>query len=92
MANQELADALNEELGRLKVHELHVVMKPEAPGGRTPTALNREVAPCRSIAPALAPADSPTRPHLLKSTLCGTLQSISYFGPDNHVHANSRPR
>lgn len=35
MASQELADALNEELKRLKVHELQVVMKPESPGGRT---------------------------------------------------------
>lgn len=35
MASQELADALNEELRRLKVHELQVVMKPESPQGRT---------------------------------------------------------
>lgn len=35
MASQELADALNDELKRLKVHELMVVMKPESPGGRT---------------------------------------------------------
>lgn len=35
MASQELADALNNELKRLKVHELRVVMKPESPGGRT---------------------------------------------------------
>lgn len=34
-ANQDLADALNEELQRLKVHQLHVVMKPESPGGKT---------------------------------------------------------
>nr|WP_282444166.1 AAA family ATPase [Pseudomonas fluorescens] len=34
-ASQELADALNEELKRLKVHQLQVVMKPESPGGRT---------------------------------------------------------
>ncbi|MRK20091.1 AAA family ATPase [Pseudomonas sp. JG-B] len=35
MASQELADALNEELKRLKVHQLQVVMKPESPGGKT---------------------------------------------------------
>ncbi len=35
MASQDLADALNEELKRLKVHQLQVVMKPESPGGRT---------------------------------------------------------
>lgn len=34
-ASQELADALNDELRRLKVHQLRVVMKPESPGGRT---------------------------------------------------------
>lgn len=34
-ANQELADALNEELKHLKVHQLQVVMKPESPGGKT---------------------------------------------------------
>lgn len=34
-ASQELADALNEELKRLKVNQLQVVMKPESPGGRT---------------------------------------------------------
>lgn len=35
IASKELADALNEELKRLKVHQLQVVMKPESPGGRT---------------------------------------------------------
>lgn len=35
IASRELADALNDELKRLKVHQLHVVMKPESPGGRT---------------------------------------------------------
>jgi len=34
-ASQELADILNEELKRLKVHQLQVVMKPESPGGKT---------------------------------------------------------
>lgn len=34
-ASQELADALNEELKRLKVHQLKIVMKPESPGGKT---------------------------------------------------------
>ena len=34
-ASQDLADALNEELRRLKVHHLQVVMKPESPGGKT---------------------------------------------------------
>ena len=34
-ASQELADALNAELKRLKVHQLQVVMKPESPGGKT---------------------------------------------------------
>ncbi len=33
-ASQELANALNEELKRLKVHQLQVVMKPESPGGK----------------------------------------------------------
>lgn len=35
IASQELADALNDELKRLKVHQLQVVMKPESPGGKT---------------------------------------------------------
>ncbi|MGF6739578.1 AAA family ATPase [Paraburkholderia atlantica] len=35
LASKELADALNDELKRLKCHELQVVMKPESPGGRT---------------------------------------------------------
>lgn len=35
IASQELADALNDELKSLKVHEIHVVMKPESPGGKT---------------------------------------------------------
>ncbi len=35
MARQEVADALNEELKKLKVHELKIVMKPESPKGRT---------------------------------------------------------
>lgn len=35
LASKELADALNEELKRLKCHELQVFMKPESPGGRT---------------------------------------------------------
>lgn len=35
MASQELADALNDELKRLKVHELRIVMKPESSSGRT---------------------------------------------------------
>lgn len=34
-ASQELADALNEELKLLKVHQLQIVMKPESPGGKT---------------------------------------------------------
>lgn len=34
-ASQELANALNEEFKRLKVHRLQVAMKPESPGGRT---------------------------------------------------------
>ncbi|WP_172152448.1 AAA family ATPase [Pseudomonas tumuqii] len=34
-ASQELADALNDELKRLKVHQLQIVMKPESPGGKT---------------------------------------------------------
>ncbi|WP_425930335.1 AAA family ATPase [Pseudomonas sp. NyZ201] len=34
-ASQELADALNQELQYLKVHQLQVVMKPESPGGKT---------------------------------------------------------
>lgn len=34
-ASQELADALNGELKRLKVHQLQAVMKPESPGGKT---------------------------------------------------------
>ncbi|WP_438326979.1 AAA family ATPase [Burkholderia pseudomallei] len=35
LASQELADALNDELKKLKCHELQVIMKPESPGGRT---------------------------------------------------------
>lgn len=35
MASQDLADALNAELKRLKVHDLSVVMKPESPRGKT---------------------------------------------------------
>jgi len=35
IASQELADALNEELKLLKVHQLRIVMKPESPGGKT---------------------------------------------------------
>ena len=35
MASQELADALNDELKCLNVHELYVGMKPESPGGKT---------------------------------------------------------
>lgn len=34
-ASEELAVALNDELKRLKVHTLQVVMKPESPGGKT---------------------------------------------------------
>lgn len=34
-ASQELADALNDELKLLKVHQLSIVMKPESPGGKT---------------------------------------------------------
>ncbi|WP_321956320.1 AAA family ATPase [Paraburkholderia bannensis] len=34
LASKELADALNDELKRLKCHELQVVMKPESPGGK----------------------------------------------------------
>lgn len=33
-ASKELADALNDELKLLKVHQLQVVMKPESPGGK----------------------------------------------------------
>ena len=43
MASQELADALNDELKRLKVHELTIVMKPESPGGRTKFKLTLEL-------------------------------------------------
>ncbi|GKT02085.1 AAA family ATPase [Acidovorax sp. SUPP3434] len=35
IASQDLADALNEELKRLKVHHLQVIMKPESLGGKT---------------------------------------------------------
>nr|WP_249178571.1 AAA family ATPase [Burkholderia cenocepacia] len=35
LASKELADALNDELTRLKCQELQVAMKPESPGGRT---------------------------------------------------------
>lgn len=35
LASQQLADVLNVELRRLKVHDLFVVMKPESPGGKT---------------------------------------------------------
>lgn len=43
IASQELADALNEELKQLKVHELKVVMKPESSRGRTKFKLVLEV-------------------------------------------------
>ncbi|QTP58242.1 AAA family ATPase [Billgrantia antri] len=35
MATQELAEVLNVELKKLKVHDLQVSMRPESPGGRT---------------------------------------------------------
>ncbi len=43
MATQEVADALNNELQRLNVHELKVVMKPESPGGKTRFKLVLEI-------------------------------------------------
>jgi len=43
IASQELADTLNEELRRLKVHQLQVVMKPESPGGKTQFKLTLQV-------------------------------------------------
>lgn len=43
MATQEVADALNNELKKLNVHELKVVMKPESPGGKTRFKLVLEV-------------------------------------------------
>ena len=43
MATQEVADALNQELKSLNVHDLKVVMKPESPGGKTRFKLVLEV-------------------------------------------------
>jgi len=43
MATQEVADALNNELQKLNVHELKVVMKPESPSGKTRFKLVLEV-------------------------------------------------
>lgn len=43
MATQEVADALNNELKSLNVHELKVVMKPESPGGKTRFKLVLEI-------------------------------------------------
>jgi hypothetical protein len=43
MATQEVADALNNELQNLNVHELKVVMKPESPGGKTRFKLVLEI-------------------------------------------------
>lgn len=43
MATQEVANALNQELKDLNVHELKVVMKPESPGGKTRFKLVLEV-------------------------------------------------
>lgn len=43
MATQEVADALNNELTKLNVHELKVIMKPESPGGKTRFKLVLEV-------------------------------------------------
>jgi len=43
MATQEVADALNNELQKLNVHELKVMMKPESPGGKTRFKLVLEV-------------------------------------------------
>lgn len=43
MATQEVADALNNELTKLNVHELKVMMKPESPGGKTRFKLVLEV-------------------------------------------------
>lgn len=43
MATQEVADVLNNELQKLNVHELKVVMKPESPGGKTRFKLVLEI-------------------------------------------------
>lgn len=43
MATQEVADALNNELKNLNVHELKVVMKPESPKGKTQFKLVLEI-------------------------------------------------
>lgn len=43
MATQEVADALNNELTKLNLHELKVMMKPESPGGKTRFKLVLEV-------------------------------------------------
>ncbi len=52
MVTQEVADALNNELQKLNVHELQVVMKPESPGGKTRFKLVLEIlgsAPAKDI-------------------------------------------
>lgn len=43
MATQEVADTLNNELTKLNVHELKVMMKPESPGGKTRFKLVLEI-------------------------------------------------
>lgn len=43
MATHEVAEALNNELKNLNVHELKVVMKPESPGGKTRFKLVLEI-------------------------------------------------
>jgi energy-coupling factor transporter ATP-binding protein EcfA2 len=43
MATQKVADSLNNELKKLNVHELKVMMKPESPGGKTRFKLVLEV-------------------------------------------------
>lgn len=43
IATKEVADALNDELKKLNVHELKVMMKPESPGGKTRFKLVLEV-------------------------------------------------
>ncbi|VXB83209.1 AAA family ATPase [Massilia sp. 9I] len=53
-ASQELADALNDELRRLKVHHLQVVMKPESPGGKTQFKLTLQMPGGRSPAAILS--------------------------------------
>jgi energy-coupling factor transporter ATP-binding protein EcfA2 len=70
MASQELADALNAELRSLKVHDLHVGMKPESPGGRTQFKLTLQLP--GGVAPAAVLSEGEQRAIAIASFLAET--------------------